>query len=1420
MARQQRFDWWISAQPRDRSRSQRPRRTPTFEPLEVRRMLSLNAGYEEPGHEHDASSPHVMWAPPIEGAPLPILDEFNASGGRWSDDDLSDGVTITYSYSNFLDGGLPGGLSAEDLIAATEEALNLWAANAPLNFVEIADSGPAPSDSFYEAANHPDIRIGHHFIDGRFNVLAHAYFPLEGAGRAGDVHFDSGDTWSLNPGSGFDVIEVMTHELGHSLGLGHEPPTGEEAIMNPFYGGRFSGLGTGFLFEDDIAGIQELYGEGVGSVTPLQPLVVDIVEDQDNGNIEEGDVSLREAIAASLAGGGLQAVTFAESLAGQTLMLDSPLIVDGSLEIEGLGSSLITIQANDPSATAGDGFRLFEISNGDPNNADEIFISGVTLRGGDSAADGGAIFTDELLTLDDVVIEQNRSGGMGGAIYSTAMLTINSSTIDDNSADGDGGGVHSEGGVVIDSSTVSNNSSGDEGGGISVAGEGTDIVITSSTISGNTAEGDGGGLHSLDVNPRRFRLFHSTVFQNVSGGSGGGIYEYDGVLFLDHTIIAGNTAASEAADIDSINFLNTPVVIAKNSLIGSDGGANINSFGGNQIGSAGNPINPMLLPLADNGGPTMTNLPGPGSPAVNAGDPEFSGPPEFDQRGEGFRRVDAGDGRIDIGAVESAGFALDLIVDTLADESDGDFSTGDLSLREAIEQANAADGDDRITFADTLPDGLIELNPVLGELAVTGSVIIDASTHSITIDAAAGQPQPLVDGAGVRLFRLDDGDSENQINVEIVGLTLTGGNVDGDGGAIHSVENLTLRNVSLLANGATNDGGGLYHSTGSLTLEQTTIANNEAGSDGGGLYTNTELEDSTGHFVHVTVSGNTAADDGGGLFNFDGLLTIEHSTFTDNTAAYGGGIVSFGDPFTKTSLASSIVAGNQGLDVSISAGLAFNSFSSAGYNLVGIGNGFLAFNNNDLAEVLDPKLGPLQDNGGTTLTHMPEAGSPVVDAGDPIFTVRTYAEEVAANSPALYWKLDDDTGSTSVADAAGSVDGTVVGEVALGSFGAGAETGTAAALDGVDDHIDSSGPLATSGFGDQYSAAIWFNAGNVDALQTVFDWYEGDAPAAASKAGVQLEEGGQITFFGNDVATTTTSVAEAGSWHLVVIVRDGDQARIYLDGVLENAETVASEGISADTSVALGRNAATEADYFGGSLDEFIVYASSLTDQDVARLYHNAITPEADRLFTDQRGDGFSRVVDGDDDATPTIDIGAVETPVPETDPDFNSDGRVNGFDLLAWQRGFGTDSGATKSDGDANGDGAVDADDLEAWEEKLGDFGPVTIVTPATPGGPSLPAADASPAAAATFDSTAASQILNAAARGELFSNLAEADRGAEIMAIQAEDLSTGLFAAADEGPLTSSEEESADIAAGRREATDRMLGMLADFRLPGAWL
>jgi hypothetical protein len=199
---------------------------------------------------------------------------FAVSPYKWPQAGLGAPVTITYGYSNLFDGGMlnASGLpvSIGELRGGVEEAMRVWASVAPLNFIELPDAGPPASDSTYNGAGLAQIRIGHHLIDGFGNYKAHAYYPTGGgAGTAGDVHFDDADRWATigtlaNP----DILGAALHELGHSLGLNHSDDM--TAVMYPTFR-RMAGPGTGFLTNDDIAGIHQIYGSGVGSVRPLVP---------------------------------------------------------------------------------------------------------------------------------------------------------------------------------------------------------------------------------------------------------------------------------------------------------------------------------------------------------------------------------------------------------------------------------------------------------------------------------------------------------------------------------------------------------------------------------------------------------------------------------------------------------------------------------------------------------------------------------------------------------------------------------------------------------------------------------------------------------------------------------------------------------------------------------------------------------------------------------------------------------------------------------------------------------------------------------------------------------------------------------------------------------------------------------------------
>jgi hypothetical protein len=203
---------------------------------------------------------------------------------------------------------------------------------------------------------------------------------------------------------------------------------------------------------------------------------------------------------------------------------------------------------------------------------------------------------------------------------------------------------------------------------------------------------------------------------------------------------------------------------------------------------------------------------------------------------------------------------------------------------------------------------------------------------------------------------------------------------DGFGGAISNFGNATLTSTTLSGNTASAGGGILNSNVGTLVLIDSTLSGNTAlnttlgAGIGGGIYT----EGGSVTATNCTFSGNSADRLGGGIENSFTTLTLTSCTLSGNSAgSVGGGI------FGGGSLRNTIVAGNTAL---AAAPDVQGTVNSQGHNLIGNGDGGSGYASTDLvgttANPIDPKLGPLQDNGGPTLTMALLPGSPAVDAGD------------------------------------------------------------------------------------------------------------------------------------------------------------------------------------------------------------------------------------------------------------------------------------------------------------------------------------------------------------------------------------------------------------------------------------------------------
>uniref|UniRef100_A0A8C4WYT0 Matrix metallopeptidase 17b n=1 Tax=Eptatretus burgeri TaxID=7764 RepID=A0A8C4WYT0_EPTBU len=136
------------------------------------------------------------------------------------------------------------------------QAFSSWEAVTHLVFHEVSHHQNADIVVDFTNRYHMDA----YPFDGIGGTLAHAFFP--GSSLAGDTHFDNDEEWKEYPDSrtrGTDLFAVAVHEFGHALGLAHS--SSPSAIMQPYYSGAVGPPGKFNLPEDDVRGIQRLYGK-------------------------------------------------------------------------------------------------------------------------------------------------------------------------------------------------------------------------------------------------------------------------------------------------------------------------------------------------------------------------------------------------------------------------------------------------------------------------------------------------------------------------------------------------------------------------------------------------------------------------------------------------------------------------------------------------------------------------------------------------------------------------------------------------------------------------------------------------------------------------------------------------------------------------------------------------------------------------------------------------------------------------------------------------------------------------------------------------------------------------------------------------------------------------------------------------------
>ncbi|MGI8551158.1 MAG: choice-of-anchor Q domain-containing protein [Dehalococcoidia bacterium] len=354
-------------------------------------------------------------------------------------------------------------------------------------------------------------------------------------------------------------------------------------------------------------------------------------------------------------------------------------------------------------------------------------------------------------------------------------------------------------------------------------------------------------------------------------------------------------------------------------------------------------------------------------------------------------------------------FTVNSAADTTTSGTPCQSGAAGCSLRQAIQETNALPAGSNVTI--TLPANTYLLSPSLGGLSLRPANLLSGVRIF-----GAGQSTTIIDGGhtstvtGVQVLTI----SSRAGAVVINGVTIQNGNAaNTHGGGINNDGTLTLTNSTLSGNTSAFFGGGISNQ-GTLTVTNSTLTGNAANvyssgySNGGGIsnfgtltVANSTLSGNSasgglngfGGGIHSdrgtvtltnsTLSGNTAsgtfgASTGGGISIYGSTLTLTNSTLSGNSASsgYGGGIATDSSNGT-TSLANTIVA-NSGIGGDCSGPITDNGYNLDSDNSCGLqpANGSMR----DLPNT-DPKLGPLQNNGGPTLTMALLPGSPAIDAG-------------------------------------------------------------------------------------------------------------------------------------------------------------------------------------------------------------------------------------------------------------------------------------------------------------------------------------------------------------------------------------------------------------------------------------------------------
>ena len=368
------------------------------------------------------------------------------------------------------------------------------------------------------------------------------------------------------------------------------------------------------------------------------------------------------------------------------------------------------------------------------NNITNNFISNAVTQ-----AYGGAIALDRQanVTIDDSLFTGNTAQRSGGAIYvgnihSDGTLNVTSSNLINNTATENGAAIYIDATqdytTSISQTSLNTNNATGNGGALYVNEKLLNLTIENTTISANTAN-QGAGIYFEDAVIDGSQINHSSIIANVSTTGAGAIQATSTPLIsLNHDIISGNTGTVRQACIEDAQT-GFDITYSLINEVTSDDGCAAYMADGNSIVSA---TDPLLGPLANNGGKGQTHYPADNSPVIDIGDSTLEGVPDVDQRGSA--RVTRG--IIDMGAVEFGNLAQNDAKEipnaTLSPTNEySQIITGFFTQPE----------NDTLTYAivGDLPAGLVfdsTTNTISGTPEYTGDGVTDFYT-TVTVNATA-----------------------------------------------------------------------------------------------------------------------------------------------------------------------------------------------------------------------------------------------------------------------------------------------------------------------------------------------------------------------------------------------------------------------------------------------------------------------------------------------------------------------------------------------------------------------------------------------------------------------------------------------------------------------------------------------------------